>query len=324
MKLGHHHIDPPTVLAPMAAITNPPFRQLCLEHGVGLTACEVLSATQLLRWPEGPMPFERAPGEQVLVVQLYGRSPRVVAEAAQLAVTRGADAIDLNMGCPARKVVKQGAGVALMREPALAAMITAAVVAAVDVPVTVKMRSGFSAAERNAPEVAAAVVDAGACAVTVHARLREAVHTGPVDWQVIREVRDALPPEVTVVGNGGVSSALDAATMQAQTGCDGVMIGRASRGNPWIFRALLQGDDGQPSVEDLHQVMLRHLELYVDWGGEDRAVLEMRKHLCWYLRGLPGAAKLRGELGRLRRQRDIAALVDRILEPTGPSPLGGE
>jgi tRNA-dihydrouridine synthase B len=313
MKIGPHTIEPATVLAPMAAITNPPFRQICLEQGVGLTTCEVLSAGQMLAGRE-PLPIERAPGERILVVQIYGRVPGEVARAARVAVEHGADVVDLNMGCPARKVVKQGAGVALMREPDLAAMVTRAVVAAVDVPVTVKMRAGWGADEANAATVARAVAAAGARAVTIHARLREAVHTGPFDWRVVREVRDALPPEVTVVGNGGVTSPDDARELLASTGCDGVMIGRAARGNPWIFGALAGGDAlGPISPAEVHRVVLRHLDLYVEWGGEARAVVEMRKHLCWYLRRLPRAAKLRARLAGLHTRDDMARLVGEIV-----------
>lgn len=312
MQLGDHRITHPVVLAPMASITNPPFRQICLEHGAGLAGSEVLSAVQLTL-PNKPVLIERAPDEKILIVQIYGRSPRIVADAARVAVEHDADVLDLNMGCPARKVLKQGAGVALMREPDLAEMITRAVVEAIDIPVTVKMRAGYSAKAVNAVEIARRVVRAGAVGVTVHARVREAVHTGPFDWEIIRQVRDALPPEIPVVGNGGITSQEDAKTMMAQTGCDGVMIGRATRGNPWIFSQISGKMSGPPSPAQRRDVMLRHLDLYVKWGSEERAVLEMRKHLCWYLRGLPGAAKLRSRLSQLKAQRDVVELIEQIV-----------
>jgi len=312
MRIGTHQIEPSTVLAPMAAITNPPFRQLCLEHGAGLTVCEIVSPDQLLR-PNKPVPFERAPGERLLIVQLYGRYPKKVAEAARIAVAHGADVIDLNLGCPARKIVKQGAGVAMMREPDLARLVTRAVVDAVGVPVTVKMRAGWSEAEANAPVVARAVVEAGACVVTIHARLREAVHTGPFDWAFIRQVRDALPPEVTVIGNGGIRDAADAARMRAETGCDGVMIGRAARGDPWIFTELATGKPHRPSDHERIEVMLRHFDLYVAWADEDRAAREMRKHLLWYTKGLPEAARLRKALSGLETRKDVVDLVAPLL-----------
>jgi tRNA-dihydrouridine synthase B len=312
VKIGDITIDPPTVLAPMASITNPPFRQICLEHGAGLAGSEVLSAVQLLL-PNKPVPIERATGERVLVVQLYGRSPKIVADGARVAVEHGADVLDLNMGCPARKILKQGAGVALMREPELAQMITQAVVEAIDIPVTVKMRAGYDAKAVNAVEVAQRVVAAGAVAVTIHARLREAVHTGPFDWEIIRQVRDALPPEIPVVGNGGVGSPADALAMRAQTGCDGVMIGRGARGNPWIFESLRDPSFQGPTPAQRQDVMLEHLEAYVTWTGEDRAAKEMRKHLCWYLRGLPGAAKLRNRLSHIRQRRDVIDVIEEIV-----------
>ncbi len=317
MHIGGHKIDPPYVLAPMAAITNPPFRQVCLELGAGLVCSEMLSAYQL-GMSGKPVLVERCPGESVLVVQLYGRSPRVMARGAKVAAEHGADVLDINMGCPARKVVKQGAGVALMREPELAVLITRAVAEAVSIPVTVKMRSGFHVKNQNAPELALAVAEAGACAVTIHARTREAVHTGPYDWQVIRRVREILPPEVTVVGNGGVTSPEDADAMRSQSGCDGVMVGRAAQGNPWIFQSLRAGEVIRPTLAELRRVVLRHFELYVEWGGEDRAVLEMRKHLRWYLRGFPGAAKLRHALGGLEGSADVVELIEDTLAESEP------
>jgi tRNA-dihydrouridine synthase B len=312
MKIGSFTIEPSTVLAPMAAITNPPFRQLCLELGAGLTVQEVLSADQLLL-KHKPIPIERAPGEKILIVQLYGRSPKKLAEGARVAEAHGADVIDLNMGCPARKIVKQGAGVAMMREPDLAKLVTRAVVGAVKVPVTVKMRAGWSADEANAPVIARAVVEAGACAVTIHARLREAVHTGPFDWAYIRQVRDALPPEITVVGNGGIKDAADATRMRAETGCDGVMIGRAARGDPWIFRELATGVPRAPTARERIELMLRHLDLYIAWTDEDRATREMRKHLIWYTKGLPEAAKLRKALSGLDSRQAVHDLVAPLL-----------
>jgi nifR3 family TIM-barrel protein len=316
MRIGNHLVQPATVLAPMAGITNPPFRQICLDVGAGLTVTEMLSARQLIQ-PAAPIPIHRCESERTLVVQLFGRDPRQMADAAVIAVDHGADVVDLNMGCPARKVVKQGAGVALMQDVDLAARLTGEVVKAVDCPVTVKMRSGFSRSQQNAVDVARAVVDAGAAAVAVHARVRQEVHTGHFDWSVIADVRRALPAEIPVVGNGGVTSAEDAAALRAQTGCEGVMIGRAARGNPWLFRAIADGRSSpsiRPPLPELKRVMLRHLELYVQWGGEDRAVREMRKHLCWYLKGFPGAAKLRHGLSQLDRQRDVETLIGQVLD----------
>ncbi len=296
----------------MASITNPPFRQICLEAGAGLAGSEMLSAEQLIHAKGGRVPIERCESERHLVVQIYGRSPVVVAQAARIAADRGADIIDLNMGCPAKKVVHAGAGVALMREPRLAQLITEMVVKAVSVPVTVKMRSGFSQGQINAPQIARLVTQAGACAVTIHARTREAVHTGPFDWEVIRRVRDALPAEIAVIGNGGVATPLDAQAIFHQTGCDAVMIGRAARGNPWIFSAITQDRSLEPPLHELQRVMSRHLDLYIEWAGESRAVIEMRKHLCWYLRGLPYAARLRGTLAQLNSRQTMEDLIGRL------------
>lgn len=319
MKIGDHTIDNPVILAPMAAITNPPFRQICLQLGAGLAGSEVLSASQLIQ-PNKTVPIQRCASEKTLVVQLYGRIPKEVAQGARVALDHGADVIDINMGCPARKVVKQGAGVCLMLEPDLARIITRAVVDAVDVPVTVKMRSGYSSKNINAPEVARAVVDAGACAVTIHARTREAVHTGPYDWSVIKKVRDSLHHTIPVTGNGGITSPEDAQKMRDETGCDAIMVGRATRGNPWIFKSITEKTQFRPDMDERKRVILRHLDLYVKWGGEDRAVLEMRKHLVWYLRGIRGATKIRASLGRLRSQQDIIDLVSDIEDILPPQP----
>jgi tRNA-dihydrouridine synthase B len=310
VRIGSHEVQPGTVLAPMAAITNPPFRQVCLEAGVGLTVTEMLSADQVCR--EAEVPVERCEAERVLVVQIFGRSPVIMARAARAVVDRGADVVDINMGCPAKKVVFQGAGVCLMREPDLAALVVESVARAVEAPVTVKMRAGFAEGEQNAPEIARRVVAAGAAAVTVHARVRTAVHTGKPDWDVIARVRDALPPGVPVIGNGGITTPEQGLAMGRQTGCDAVMVGRGARGNPWIFDELRRGETLRPDRAELVRVIRRHLELYVDWGGEGRAVREMRKHLCWYFRGLPGASKLRARLGGLGTREQVLALVDEV------------
>jgi nifR3 family TIM-barrel protein len=308
VRIGPHTIEPATALAPMAAITNPPFRQICLEAGAGLVCSEMLAADQVVRTDREPS-VERCPGERVLVAQLYGRSPKVVARAAAVVVEQGADVVDINMGCPARKVVFHGAGVALMREPDLARLVVDAVCRAVRVPVTVKMRAGFDASEVRAPEIARLVVDAGAVAVTVHARTRLAVHTGPPDWEVIRRVRDALPASVPVVGNGGITGLEAAREMTARTGCDGVMVGRGARGNPWIFTSMARGEAVVPAADERMRVMLRHLGLYVAWAGEERAVREFRKHVGWYLRGLRGAVRLRSRLAELHTFADVERLA---------------
>jgi len=295
----------------MAAITNPPFRQICLELGAGVAHSEMLSAEQILRAP-GPAPIERCPSERVLIVQLYGRVPRLMAEAASIAEDLGADVIDINMGCPARKVVHQGCGVSLMLEPDLAAMITEAVCNAVSIPVTVKMRTGFSRQRQNATEIARIVVASGARGVVVHARSREAGHTGPTDWDVVADVRDALPPEIPVTGNGGITDLASAQALAAASRCDGLMIGRAARGNPWIFASLAAGREVRPDSEELRRVVLRHFELYLEWGGEDRAVREMRKHLIWYTKGIPGATQIRRALSGLAKAEDLSDLISSI------------
>jgi nifR3 family TIM-barrel protein len=223
----------------------------------------------------------------------------------------GADIIDLNFGCPARKIVKggQGAGVALMLDPPLLARVASQVVAAVEVPVTAKMRLGWSAARRNAVEIARALERVGVQALCVHARTREQVHSGPVDLDALAEVCAAV--SIPVVGNGGIRSPVEAREMVARTGCARVAVGQAARGNPWIFSAI-KGGPGSPDLAGRIAACRRHLELYVDFAGEQRAAIEMRKHACWYLRGFPGAAAFRKRLAEAVDAAAFSRLLDEL------------
>lgn len=304
-RIGPLTFDGAPWLAPLAAISSAPFRQICLELGCEQAVTEMVSSEALVRdVAKIARRMTRAAGERALVVQLFGGNPTVMARAAKLAVDSvQADVIDINMGCPVRKILGAGAGVALMRDPELAARIVDQVATAVSpVPVTVKMRAGWDG-EVNAVQVAKRVVEAGAQGLAVHGRTREQFHKGDTRWDVIAAVKQAV--NVPVIGNGGVRSAADAASMIDQTGCDAVMIGRGAMGNPWVFKSVLLGEEYVPGVEERFRIIRMHVELYVQYAGEESAAREVRKHLGWYLRGLPGSAMVRGRLQGMKRANDV-------------------
>lgn len=295
----------------MAGVSDKPFRMILAEFGCPLVYTEMVSAKGLVYGSSATLKMIDLAGERNVAVQLFGREPEILARAAKTAAERGAVIIDLNLGCPMPKVVKNGEGAALMREPSLVAELVAAVAAAVTVPVTVKMRSGWDEKSRNAVEVALAAVRAGAKAVTVHGRTAVQRYAGKAEWESISQVVAALSPlGRPVIGNGDVASPEDAARMLAETGCQGVMVGRAAMGNPWIFRriaAYLRNGTrlDPPSPAERLAMALRHLDLAVQWQGEERAVREMRKVIGWYVKGLPGAAALRQEVSQIR---DVEAM----------------
>ena len=329
MRIGPYEIGPGAVLAPMAGITNPPFRQLCRELGAALTVTELISSHALSLLRDKPslekkrlgaatLPLlERCEGESPFAVQIFGRDPDRMAEAAEEVVARGAEIVDLNFGCPARKIVKagQGAGCALMADPPLLERIAARVVRAVAVPVTAKIRLGWSKEMKNADEVARRLEDSGIQALTVHARTRDQVHSGPVDLRALAAVCAAVT--IPVIGNGGVRSREDADEMTRQTGCARVAVGQAAKGNPWIFREIL-GRGESPALRDRIDTCRRHLRLYTAWAGEQRALREMRKHMAWYLKGFGGAAAIRD---RINRAESLAAFHEVLDAVAGSSQL---
>ena len=301
MRIGELDIGPGALLAPMEAVTDLPFRTICEEHGAALTYTEFLSAQALTHGAtKTAARMWRSMEGRRFAVQVFGREPEVMARAALLAVEAGASIVDINMGCPARKITAGLCGSALMREPDLAARIVAAVRAVLPatVPVTVKHRSGWDERSRNASAFACRLVEVGAALITVHGRTREQGFSGTVDPRPIAEVRAALPPQIPVVGNGDVATVADYLDMKAATGCDAVMIGRASRGNPWLFRAVLALERGEPlptppSVATRFTVWRRHAELVVAYAPVGMRLHELRKTLAWYSRGLYGGAEMR-------------------------------
>jgi tRNA-dihydrouridine synthase B len=313
MRVGHVEVGPGVLLAPMEAVTDLPFRTVCEELGADLTFTEFLSADALTRgaakavgrmWP--------SLGGRRFAVQIFGREPDVLARAAVMAAEIGATIVDINMGCPAKKVTAGLCGSALMREPALAVSLVRAVrgVLPARIPVTVKHRLGWDDLSINAAEFALRMVEAGAAMITVHGRTRAQGFSGSVRLAPIAAVRAALPREIPVVGNGDVKTVADFARMKSETGCDGVMIGRGAMGNPWFFRslqALARGapDPGPPALAERHAVWRRHVELVEQHAVPRMLVHELRKTLAWYSRGLRGGAELRQRSGA---EKDPAAL----------------
>lgn len=315
LVIGNVTIPNPVIAAPMSGVTDKVFRLLAREAGCGLAFTEMVSDKALLYGsPRTLVLLDRRGEGGMLAVQLFGSEPACMAEAAALAERAGANIVDINMGCPAPQVVRSGAGAALMRDPELAAKIVAQVAERVRVPVTVKMRKGWDSKSVNAVELARLLEAAGAAAVTVHGRTREQFYSGTADWGIIRQVKEAV--SIPVIGNGDVKSPQDAKRMLEETGCDGVMIGRASLGNPWIFsRTLHYLATGEllpePTWEERIKTALRHCELLVELKGERVGVLEMRKHAAWYLKGAPFAARWRE---RIHRATTVEKLKRILLE----------
>jgi tRNA-dihydrouridine synthase B len=309
MSITHVLKQNPLVLAPMAGITDFPFRMICRELGAGLVFSEMVSVEALIREHRRTHGMLRSdPAERPVAFQIFGSKPASMAEAAHI-VSRGeVDFIDINMGCPVPKILKSGAGAALLRDLGLAKEIMSGVVRASRVPVTVKIRVGWDANDIVAVDFAQAAESAGVAAVTVHGRTKTQGFSGRADWDMIKLVKDSVG--IPVIGNGDVRSARDAKRMLEETRCDGVMIGRAVQGYPWIFREARQYlETGivahHPTIEERQAIMLGHLRATVDLIGEDTGVREMRKHLCWYTKGLPGGAEFRARVNQLVAAEDV-------------------
>jgi nifR3 family TIM-barrel protein len=321
LRLGPLALDPPVVLAPMAGVTDAPFRVLCAEQGGALFVSEMLTARGLVEGGAKSWAMStHHPDERVRSVQLYGADPRAMGEAVRRLVdTQRIDHIDLNFGCPVPKVTRNGGGAALpVRRALLAAIVAAAVEAAGPVPVTMKMRMGLDAERLTYRDAAAMAADCGIAAVALHARTARQGYAGQADWSAIGLLRAELPAAVPVLGNGDIWAASDAVEMMRSTGCDGVVIGRGCLGRPWLFADLARvfaGAEplGPPRLGAIATTIGRHLELALDWyEDETTAVRRLRKHLRWYLQGYPVGAEARRAAGTVSSAADVAALVDQL------------
>jgi tRNA-dihydrouridine synthase B len=286
----------------MAGATDLPFRTIVREFGCGLAFTEMVSANGLLRRTEKTCRYlDSSTADRPLGVQLFGSDPETLAEAAKIAAERGADLLDMNMGCPVKKVIKTGSGAALMREPGRAAAILRAMRDASDLPLTVKIRAGWRSRAVNALEIGRIAEECGANALILHPRTADQGFSGKSDWGLIAVLKEQL--RIPVIGSGDIRCPGDAARMFRETGCDGVMVGRGALGNPWIFRSILShlsgGDFQPPSLLERQGVIRRHLELATDYYGEKVGTRDFRKHLLWYTKGLQGGAQFRKTVGRI-------------------------
>ena len=313
LKIGNVLLENSYVLGPMAGVTDLPFRLLCKEQGAGLLCMEMVSAKGIFYNNKNTESLLQIhPKEVPVSLQLFGSDPKIVSEMAKRIEERPFSILDINMGCPVPKVVRNGEGSALMKNPKLVYELVSATVKAIKKPVTVKIRKGFDDEHVNAVEIAKVIEEAGAAAVAVHGRTREQYYSGKADWEIIRQVKEAV--SIPVIGNGDVTSGEQAIAMRKQTGCDGVMIARGAQGNPWIFSELLEYEKtgklpDRPDVEEIKKTMLRHAKLQVEYKGDFTGIREMRKHVAWYTKGLHGAARLRDQINQVESYAELENLL---------------
>lgn len=304
------------ILAPMAGICDLPFRLLCKEQGCDIVYTEMISAKGMYYNNKNSEPLlatdER---ERPVGVQIFGSEPLLMAEQAKRIEDRGYSFIDVNMGCPVPKIVNNKEGSALMNTPELVGEIVDALVSHCKLPITVKIRAGFTEENKNAPEVARIAEQAGVSAIAVHGRTRQQYYQGKADWDIIRQVKEAV--NVPVIGNGDVCCGRDVLEIKKQTGCDSVMIGRAAKGNPWVFREikhyLRTGEElERPSCAEIKEMILRHAEMMVSMKGEYTGIHEMRKHVAWYTQGLKDSAKLRAKINTVESYEELVSLIEKF------------
>lgn len=315
LEIGGVVLENGLVLAPMAGVTDLSYRKLCKEQGCGLVVTEMVSAKAILYKNRNTQELLRIRDEErPAAVQLFGSDAGIMGEIAQVVSEGNCDLIDVNMGCPVPKIVNNGEGSALLKEPKKVEAILTAMVKRSKKPVTVKIRKGFNDASVNAVEIAKIAEGCGVAAVAVHGRTREQFYSGKADWEIIRQVKEAV--KIPVIGNGDVTGAKEAKVMLDLTGCDGVMIGRGAKGNPWIFSQILHYlETGEvlpgPSVLEIKEMILRHGRLLSEDKGEFTAMREMRKHMAWYTAGLPHSAALRNEINLVETLEEMAGLMER-------------
>ena len=314
LKIGNVELKNRYILAPMAGVTDLPFRLLCKEQGAGLLCMEMISAKALQYKNRNTKALLQIdPREYPVSLQLFGADPDIISEQAKAIEELPFQILDINMGCPVPKVVKNGEGSALMKNPRLVYDVVYKTVRAISKSVTVKIRKGFDEEHVNAVEIAKIIEEAGGAAVAVHGRTREQYYSGKADWDIIRQVKEAV--SIPVIGNGDVTGSLAAEQLLEETGCDGVMIGRGCQGNPWIFRELNEYEETskvphRPSKKEIKEMMLRHAQLQIELKGDYLGIREMRKHVAWYTKGMEGSAKLRDEINRVESYEELEKLLN--------------
>lgn len=316
LQIGNVTLENNLILAPMAGVSDLPFRLLCREQGAGLVCMEMVSAKAILyknRNTEELLTID--PKEHPVSLQLFGSDPDIISEIAKQIEERPFDILDLNMGCPVPKVVNNGDGSALMKNPRLAGEIIEKTARAIKKPLTVKIRKGFDDAHVNAVELAHIAQESGAAAVAVHGRTREQYYAGHADWDIIRQVKEAV--SIPVIGNGDIRTPEDVAAMAEQTGCDGYMIARGAEGNPWIFRQILHYFDtgehlARPDFSEVTEMLLRHAKMQIDCKGDYTGIHEIRKHAAWYTAGYRNSSKLRGRINEVENYEQLEALFREV------------